>query len=180
MNIDAKIHNKIEFSSILKELYTKTPQGLFMEVKDDSTYEKWIIKPHQQNEGRKTTQSFLLMQKKKIKAFDKVQTCFHNKNTQQNRNRKARMTTFTTSIQHSTRSSSQSSLARKRNKRTSLEVQWLRFWDSTTGDTVSTPAQRTKIPRPRRHSQDFFFHAKERKKGKASKLERKQYHYLYF
>ena len=37
MNIDAKIHNKIEFSSILKELYTKTPQGLFMEVKDDST-----------------------------------------------------------------------------------------------------------------------------------------------
>ena len=24
MNIDAKIHNKIEFSSILKELYTKT------------------------------------------------------------------------------------------------------------------------------------------------------------
>ena len=85
-----------------------------MEVKDDSTYEKSIIKPHQQNEGRKTTQSFLLMQKKK--SFDKVQTCFHNKNTQQNRNRKARMTTFTTSIQHSTRSSRQSSLARKRNK----------------------------------------------------------------
>ena len=101
---------------------------------------------------------------KKKKAFDKVQTCFHNKNTQQNRNRKARMTTFTTSIKHSTRSSRQSSLARKRNKRTSLEVQWLRFWDSTTGDTVSTPAQRTKIPHPRQHSQDFFFFMQRKEK----------------